>query len=862
MSLHELSPVAIVATVIGNAWARSQDGLMRLVKSGDIIYQGEVIVTTQGGRVLLELPDGSLYPVQGDLLAELQQPESDNREPYNAAAGSEAGADDGQEQENTPAGVGATEEIGGAASVQSASGLGGYSDEPSGYLRLQYAQDIEQVQLVEGGNSFAPVPVLLVSIVGGYSDGTGARSGGYDEFLDGRATYNPRLIEGTDLLRADSDAFGADLRTFDGSGDDDEYVNRLPEPLPDVAEVVEGGNTVSGNVLANDADGNGRSTVISITYVPEGGGDPETEEVPAGGSVTVDSLYGILTIYSDGSWEYLSDPYEAHDAPPSDAPLQDLFTYTVKDVDGDRASSTLTIDVIDTEPSIGTPEPGVVDEDDLDPNGTDLNADGKQPEISGSLGVKKAADPLDTTFLPADEQNDLNDLNLQSAGNDVQYVLLDDGHTLVGYAGTLPASGIPDDSQRVFTVVINDPTSAIPDGPTYTFTLYQQLDHPFNDGENDIDLPFEFKVLDHDGDSDTDTVVVKVIDDVPVLGTTPYNINVQEDALSTGNPDTTSDTTTGTITYANLSGLVHVGADEPAQFSLNTSVSGAVQTTGGSDVYSQGSLVSYHVNGSVIEGKSADGRIVFTLTQTAGSSTADPTDDEFTYELKDQLDHPVPGSTDDDQTMVLNLSPAIVATDKDADPISLGSQLTVTVEDDVPVLGTTPYNINVQEDALPTGNPDTTSDTTTGTITYANLSGLVHVGADEPAQFSLNTSVSGAVQTTGGSDVYSQGSLVSYHVNGSVIEGKSADGRIVFTLTQTAGSSTADPTDDEFTYELKDQLDHPVPGSTDDDQTMVLEPVAGDRSDRQGCGSHKPWQPADGNGRRRRAGSRHDAVQY
>jgi len=95
---------------------------------------------------------------------------------------------------------------------------------------------------------------------------------------------------------------------------------------------------------------------------------------------------------------------------------------------------------------------------------------------------------------------------------------------------------------------------------------------------------------------------------------------------------------------------------------------------------------NYNVNAGVIEGKSANGRIVFTLTQTAGSNTADPTDDEFTYELKDQLDHPVPGSTDDDQTMVLNLSPAIVATDKDADPISLDNKLQISVEDDVPGL--------------------------------------------------------------------------------------------------------------------------------------------------------------------------------
>ncbi len=506
--------------------------------------------------------------------------------------------------------------------------------------------------------------------------------------------------------------------------------------------------------------------------------------------------------------------------------LSPAIVATDKDADPISLGSQLTVTVEDDVPVLGTTPYNInVQEDALSTGNPDTTSDTTTGTItyanlSGLVHVgadEPAQFSLNTSVSGAVQTTGGSDV--YSQGSLVSYHV--NGSVIEGKSA---------DGRVVFTLTQTAGSStADPTDDEFTYELKDQLDHPVpgsTDDDQTMVLNLSPAIVATDKDADPislgSQLTVTVEDDVPVLGTTPYNINVQEDALSTGNPDTTSDTTTGTITYANLSGLVHVGADEPAQFSLNTSVSGAVQTTGGSDVYSQGSLVSYHVNGSVIEGKSADGRIVFTLTQTAGSSTADPTDDEFTYELKDQLDHPVPGSTDDDQTMVLNLSPAIVATDKDADPISLGSQLTVTVEDDVPVLGTTPYNINVQEDALPTGNPDTTSDTTTGTITYANLSGLVHVGADEPAQFSLNTSVSGAVQTTGGSDVYSQGSLVSYHVNGSVIEGKSADGRIVFTLTQTAGSSTADPTDDEFTYELKDQLDHPVPGSTDDDQTMVL----------------------------------------
>ncbi|NUK48681.1 hypothetical protein HUN82_11165, partial [Prosthecochloris sp. DSM 1685] len=708
MSLHHLPHVATVATVAGNAWARTQDGSMRLLKSGDAIYQGEVIVTTQGGRVLLELPDGSLYPVQGELLAELQQPEQENPESQGEVTKDEEVTEDVPVQINSPEGVGATEEIGGASSFRNISGQGEYSDEPSGYLRLQHEQDIEQVQLVEGGNSFAPAPILTVSIVGSYNEGTGSRAGGYDAFLDGRATYNPRLIEGTDLLGAEQDEFVPELFVFDDSSGD-RYVNRVPELFPDADEVVEGGNTVSGNVLGNDSDGNGSSSVISVTYVPEpdegaAPGDPVTADIPAGGVVTVDSLYGQLTIDSKGNWVYVSDPYEVHGAPPSDAALRDLFTYTVADVDGDRASSTLTIDVLDTEPSIGTPEPGVVDEDDLDPNGTDLNADDKQPEISGSLGVEKAADPLDTTFLPADEQNDLNDLNLQSAENDVQYVLLDDGHILVGYTGKLPQSGIPGQDQIVFDVTINDPTSTTPDGSTYTFTLYQQLDHPFNDGENDIDLPLEFQVLDHDGDSDTDTVVVKVIDDIPVATGKVITSDVWEDQLdtsnsvtgygSTGNPDGDSGETavvksTGLGgSAASLATLVNNGADVPPVFSVTEPdpASGLSQdqfiaaqlgplTSDGNGLHYDVAdiVVNGVVTGQTITGYVESGRATGFDDQDGVVFVLDVyRDGEWSYELKDQLDHAGAG---DDEWLTIDLTGIVMMSDSDGDSYNLGALL-------------------------------------------------------------------------------------------------------------------------------------------------------------------------------------------
>jgi len=75
MSTHHLPAVATVANVNGQAWARSQDGSMRLLQQGDSVYEGEAVVTVDGVRVDLQLPDGTLYPVQGPLLAELDVPE-------------------------------------------------------------------------------------------------------------------------------------------------------------------------------------------------------------------------------------------------------------------------------------------------------------------------------------------------------------------------------------------------------------------------------------------------------------------------------------------------------------------------------------------------------------------------------------------------------------------------------------------------------------------------------------------------------------------------------------------------------------------------------------------------------------------
>ena len=55
--------IATVVTIKGEAYARNQQGEMRLLKVGDALYQGETVVTKAGGQVELAFADGHVMAV-------------------------------------------------------------------------------------------------------------------------------------------------------------------------------------------------------------------------------------------------------------------------------------------------------------------------------------------------------------------------------------------------------------------------------------------------------------------------------------------------------------------------------------------------------------------------------------------------------------------------------------------------------------------------------------------------------------------------------------------------------------------------------------------------------------------------------
>ncbi len=59
------SAIATVVAVVGTAFARNEDGEMREIRPGDVILEGETVVTPDGSYVELSMSDGSPFVVSG-----------------------------------------------------------------------------------------------------------------------------------------------------------------------------------------------------------------------------------------------------------------------------------------------------------------------------------------------------------------------------------------------------------------------------------------------------------------------------------------------------------------------------------------------------------------------------------------------------------------------------------------------------------------------------------------------------------------------------------------------------------------------------------------------------------------------------
>ncbi|WP_163337402.1 retention module-containing protein [Desulfopila sp. IMCC35008] len=455
------------------------------------------------------------------------------------------------------------------------------------------------------------------------------------------------------------------------------------------------------------------------------------------------------------------------------------------------------------------------------------------PEFPEGLGFLS---PSGARFELLNETSGLDSLNLKSQGDTIEYNVV--GNTLTASA----------DGREVFTLQVFE-------NGNYNFRLNDQIDHDPGHGENSFSI--EFAPLLRAWDFDNDFVdlesgfQITIEDDVPAAVLRPQSVLslVKEDGLSRqtiedpddnseGNRESgetttddeasdTSPTTTGSITD------LFVGSDEFENGTFQFGVS--ADTSKLTDLYSHGEKVIYDVSadGTTLTATTSFGT-VFTLTVNE--------DGTWSFDLDDQLDHIEDGNTEGfnlktsptDTTGVngIDLSSVLMVTDYDQDTATGAAtgSFVIRVQDDIPDVKITPAVEAkvvgmVEEDGMSeaTGDAgdksegnkqagDTNADDETGDTKTANLHTLftadyAPIGADEEGTTPVVTTWL-ADDTSGLTDLYSQGEKVSYDVNddGDTLTATTSNGT-VFTLKVEE--------DGTWSFDLDDQLDHVEDGDTE-----------------------------------------------
>jgi len=550
------------------------------------------------------------------------------------------------------------------------------------------------------------------------------------------ADDGPRIINATDTVLLDEDAL--------------QGANADAQP-PRAGEVDAGGSaSASGTIVDNvnwGADGFGRVTGVSWTggsatlaanetsvtvflnanaqLLGSSAGAALSLQVFADGNYTVTLLDNLLI---QGAGENLVSV------------LNNGFTFSAVDRDGDPVQGGVRVNVnVQDDIPVAVAErlvTATVAENDINtrlstgtsPN--DGNADGSftgdparrdsgPATVSGSLvslvsyGADGAAAGggfgLSTDFAGLTAQN------LTSAGAALSYAV--NGNTLTATAGT------GNTARTVFTLEVQ------PNG-NYTLRLFDQLDHPTGQGANNLALDLSSAITATDADGDRITLsrgfTVNVTDDVPQLdGWLPSVVLVEEEALPGGNREWPN---LGAVASGSVAGQAQSGADDPLTFSLNPVLGGLPTLT------SAGLPVTYTVSGNTLTATAGTGdtaRTVFTLQLQPNGN--------YTFTLRAPIDHP---AGDGENTRTLDLSSAIVATDRDGDALVLSNALSITVIDDVPRVDLRGAG-TVAEDA---------AGTITGTWS-------VQMGADQP----------GAVVVRLGEQSHAIGTPIVVNVGGQAI---------------------------------------------------------------------------------------------
>ncbi|WP_223510502.1 retention module-containing protein, partial [Pseudomonas sp. BF-RE-03] len=476
---------------------------------------------------------------------------------------------------------------------------------------LTYGTDPDAPALTQSGTfTVTALDGLLTLTVGGIAVVTAGVAAGFPQSSETDTGaiftitgYNPAtgVVSYSYTLRYDSDhpnPGGADsisehfdvvAKDVDGSTATGQInvniVDDTPNASPDATSVVEGG-TVSGNVLWNDVAGADGPLLGGGVVGVRAGSDTSTP-VNGGLNTHINGTYGYLTLDAQGNAEYHSYPNGV-----SGPGATDVFTYTLRDNDGDESTTTITIDVTN-----GCISPVTLSG--LDAYGGELTVYEKN--------LTYGTDP----DAPALTQTGTFNVNAPDG-----LLTLTVGGIAVVTAGV--AAGFPQSSETdtgaIFTITGYNPATGV---VSYSYTLRYDSDHPNPGGADSISEHFDVVAKDVDGSTATGQINVNIVDDTP---------NASPDATSVVEGGTVS----GNVLWNDVAGAdgpllgggvvgVRAGSDTstPVNGGLNTHING---TYGYLTLDAQGNA-EYHSYPNGVSGPGATDVFTYTLRDNDGDES-------------------------------------------------------------------------------------------------------------------------------------------------------------------------------------------------------------------------------------------------
>ena len=377
--------------------------------------------------------------------------------------------------------------------------------------------------------------------------------------------------------------------------------------MADIDSVVAGTpGPATGNVLTGGTDALDSNTTDGVADVQGAdgavvvGGAVGTTNAdldnPATLAAPIQGAFGKLTLAANGSYSYTRDAGTAGGA-------DDVFTYTVKDGDGDSSHTTLTISIGNSPPTITNLTPAAGGGD-VTVNEDDLLASRGIGELAGSDTSKESLTQPGTFTV--------------SSPDGIKSLTID-GHTVISNGVFTATSFTTSTLSNTLSVTgYNAATGVV----SYSYTLLDNETHAAGAGTNSLFENLAVVLTDQDNQTANDTLVANIIDDVPTAVADIDSVVAGTPGPATGNVLTggtdalDSNTTDGVADVQGADGAVVVG--------------GAVGTTN-ADLDNPATLAA-PIQGAF--GKltlAANGS--YSYTRDAG--TAGGADDVFTYTVKD-----------------------------------------------------------------------------------------------------------------------------------------------------------------------------------------------------------------------------------